>query len=162
MQAFLHLHELSERVVEECDGQKKESNYCQMSSNFHSSIVFLINGLFEASTVSDCFPFCKCGWASLVISRSVWMHLLVNFLVLQLLVCISSNTAKACLYLKSAFNLNAVDGTEALVKATQVLAVAKQQRLKSRGRDLSVLPWWQEIAECEAVNRIVAFNWTSN
>lgn len=68
------------------------------------------------------------------------MHLLVNFLVLQLLVCISSNTAKASLYLKSAFNLNAVDETKALVKATQVLALAKQQRLKTRGRDLSVLP----------------------
>lgn len=25
MQAFLRLHELSERVVEECDGQKKET-----------------------------------------------------------------------------------------------------------------------------------------
>lgn len=161
MQAFLRLHELSERVVEECDGQKKR-NYCQMSSDFHSSVVFLINGLFEASTVSDCFPFWKCGWASLVISRSVWMPLLVNFLALQLLVCVSSNTAKTCLCLKSAFNLNAVDGMKALVKATQVLTLAKHQRLKNRGRDLNMLPWWQEIAECEAVNRIAAFNWTSD
>lgn len=68
------------------------------------------------------------------------MPLLVNFLALQLLVCVSSNTAKTCLCLKSAFNLNAVDGMKALVKATQVLTLAKHQRLKNRGRDLNMLP----------------------
>jgi len=65
------------------------------------------------------------------------MHL-ANFLVVQLLLCITSSSAQTCVCLQSAVNLNIVDVITASVKAVQVLAVA-EQRLEER--HLSMLPW---------------------
>lgn len=75
------------------------------------------------------------------------MHL-ANFLVVQLLLCITSSTAKTCVCLQSAFDLNAVDVIKAAVEAVQVFAVA-EQRLKHRVLSSPDA----ERAECEAVNR---------